>query len=196
MYSSAELSIVAQYLQMECPTRWIQFRDSGFYLGDHEVTGERFIADFHHLRFGQITRAGNRIVAVREGRFLRSCFLQKPMPRAEAISSFFAEAQKVSGADAESVVILGLEHYDSGARANFLADTAEGKAALGALCNLCARRARNGAPIVTLASKKLSWRCAPPDNASSGTLSREPLFDVLDWESGCGSPPLEDDIPF
>jgi hypothetical protein len=189
MYSSTELSIVAQYLEMDCATRWIQFRDGGFYLGDHEVTGEKFIADLGDLRFGEITRAGSRIVAVREGRFLRSCFPHKAMPRAETLTSFVqvvTEAQAISSADAESVVILGLEHYDSGAKANYVVDTAEGKAALGALCNLCARRARNGAPVVRLTAKKYT--------APSGVLGREPQF-VLDWESS-RSIPCDDDIPF
>ena len=99
------------------------------------------------------------------------------MPRAETVTSFVQvvnEAQAISSADAKSVVILGLEHYDSGAKANYVADTAEGKAALGALCNLCARRARNGAPVVRLTAKKYT--------ASSGVLGREPQFVVLDWE--------------
>jgi len=191
MYSSAELSIVAQFLPMDCATRWIQFRDGDFYLGDHEVTGEKFIVHLGLLKFGFITRCGNRIVAVGQGRTLLNCFPHKPMPPAEVFTSFLqvaAEAQAVSSADAEPAVIIGLEHFDSGARVNFVADTVEGRAALGALCNLCARRPRDGAPIVKLASKKY--------NTSLGALGREPQFIVVDWESKCRSPDWYDDIPF
>jgi hypothetical protein len=191
MYMPAELSIVAQFLQSECPMRWIQFRDGDFYLGDLEVKGEKFIADLGQLKLGHITRSENRIVAAREGRPLRSCFPHKAMPPAETATSFLqvvAEAQAISSAEAEPVVILGLEHFDLGVRVNFVADAAEGKAAVGSLCSLCARRSRNGAPIVKLTSNKYS--------APSGSLGWEPQFKVVDWESKCGPLPWEDDIPF
>src|SRR5262249_7693647 len=125
-----------------------------------------------------------------EGRPLQSCFPHRALPHAAAVSEFAkaaAEAQALSDAEAKPVVvILGLEHLDLGTRVNFVADTAEGKAALGALFSLCARRHRNGAPVVRLTSMKYS--------ASSGAIGREPQFVVVDWE--CCSHSFDDDIPF
>jgi hypothetical protein len=186
MTSSISYFAMAQYLQ-SATTRYIEFRDGGFFCENEEVTGKKYISDLDKLNFGSVTHEENRIVSVREGRSLRDCFPNDRKSSNENNAPFGSISDAGGGSGAEQVIILGLEDYETGALVSLVADSPEGRAAIGRLCNLYGRHSASDVIVkLTTCNRR----------GAKGYLIRAPELSVVGWERCCRSSDMDDDIPF
>ena len=81
-----------------------------------------------------------------------------------------------------------LEDHESGALVKFIADSPDGKAAIGRLCNVYGRHRGNSNPIVMLTTCK--------HRGATGYPIKVPEFSVVGWEGCYRSSDFDDDIPF
>jgi hypothetical protein len=192
MTISTNCFAIAQFLQSACATRYIEFKDGGFFCEDEEVTGKKFIADLRKLNFGTVTREENGTVIVREGRSLWDRVPDDRRSRGENGATVGIVSDASGASDAEQTIVLPLEDYESGALVNFVADSPDGKAAIGRLCNVYGRHLGNSYggsnPIVKLTT------CRRGD--AKGHPIRAPEFSVVGWEGCHRSSDFDDDIPF
>jgi hypothetical protein len=192
MTRSTNYFAIARLMQSACATHCIEFRDGGFFCEDEEVTGKKFIVKIQKLNFGSVTREENGTVIVREGRSLLD---YSPDDRGsnhknDAPVGSASDASGASGA--EQTIVLPLEDHESGALVNFVADSPDGKAAIGRLCNVYGRHLGNSYgssnPIVKLTT------CRRGD--AKGHPIRAPEFSVVGWEGCHRSSDFDDDLPF
>ena len=179
---------IAQFLQSACATRCIEFRDGGFYCEDEEVTGRKFIVDLQKLNFGSVTREENGTVIVREGRSLWDCSPDDRRSSHENDAPIGSVSDASGGSGAEQTIVLPLEDYESGALVNFVADSPDGRAAIGRLCNVYGRHCGNSNAIVKLTT------CRHRD--ATGYPIKAPELSVVGWEGCYRSSDMDDDIPF
>jgi hypothetical protein len=189
MTKPANYFAIAQFLQSACATRCIEFKNGGFFCAGEEVTGKKFIVDLQKLSLGSVTREENGTVSVRNGRLLWDCFPDDRRSRNEngaTVGSVFD-----NGGSSPEQIIAMLEDYESGALVNFVADSPDGKAAFGRLCNVYGRHLGSSYgssnPIVKLTT------CRRGD--AKGHPIRAPEFSVVGWEGSYRSS-MDDDIPF
>ncbi len=179
---------IGQFLQSACATRCIEFRDGGFYCEDEEVTGRKFIADLQKLKFGSVARDENGAVIVREGGSLWdfSPDHRGSRHKNDAPVGSVSDASGASGS--EQTIVLPLEDHESGALVKFVADSPDGRAAIGRLCNLYGRHCGNSNAIVKLTT------CRHRD--AKGYPVKAPELSVVGWEGWYPSSDMDDDIPF
>ena len=179
---------IAQFLQSACAARCIEFRDGGFYCEDEEVTGRKFIADLQKLKFGSVARDENRTLSVSDGRLLLECFPddRRLGSKNDAPVGSVSDASGASGA--VQTVVLPLEDHESGALVKFVADSPDGRAAIGRLCNVYGRHCGNSNAIVKLTT------CRHMD--AKGYPVKAPELSVVGWEGWYPSSDMDDDIPF
>ena len=179
---------IAQLLQSACAKRCIEFRGGDFYCEDEEVTGKKFIVDLRKLNYGSVTHEENRTVTVREDRSLWDCSPDHRKSSNENMAEPGSVSDASGGSGAEQAIILALEDYESGALVNFVADSPDGRAAIGRLCNIYGRHCGNSNAIVKLTTCK--------HRGATGYPVKAPELSVVDWERCYRSSDMDDDIPF
>jgi hypothetical protein len=179
---------IARFLQSACTTRCIEFRDSGFYCENAEVTGRKFIVDLRTLNFGSVSREENGTVIVREARSLWDCSQDDFGPRHENNKPAGSATGEGGAFSVEQAIVLSLEDHESGALVKLVADNPHGRAAIGRLCNLYGRHRGSSNAIVKLTT------CEHRDKR--GYSIKVPELSVVGWEGCYHSSEMDEDVPF
>jgi hypothetical protein len=179
---------IGHFLQSACATRCIEFRDSGFYCENAEVTGRKFIVDLRKLNFGSVSRDDNGTVIVREGRSLWDCSSDDFGSRHKNSKPAGSAAGEGESFSVEQAIVLSLEDHESGALVKFVADSPHDRAAIGRLCNVYGRHRGSSNAIVKLTT------CEHRDKR--GYSIKVPELSVVGWEGCYHSSEMDEDVPF
>jgi hypothetical protein len=189
MHRPATLSSIARLLQSPCATRCIEFMGGDFYCDGDVVTGKKYIADLRKLNFGTVFREENKPTTVCVGDSLYDRREDRRSPSDNDALSVEVGAPDTKGnVRAEHAVVLELEDYETGELVNFVADSPGSEAAIGRLCNVCARRRDNSVAVVLLST----WK----HRNASGFPLKDPDLPVVACEPCYRSHDCDDDIPF